>query len=78
MNRVVAAESLADATLELAERLAERAPHALASLKHLLRSSLQQSLADQLHAEHQGFLDCAGRPEFVTAIDAFYARRKRG
>ncbi|MNC08750.1 4-chlorobenzoyl coenzyme A dehalogenase-2 [compost metagenome] len=78
VNRVVAAESLADATLELAERLAERAPHALASLKHLLRSSLQQSLADQLHAEHQGFLDCAGRPEFVTAIDAFYARRKRG
>ncbi|MNF86254.1 4-chlorobenzoyl coenzyme A dehalogenase-2 [compost metagenome] len=78
VNRVVAAESLAEATLELAERLAERAPHALASLKHLLRSSLQQSLADQLHAEHQGFLDCAGRPEFVTAIDAFYARRKRG
>lgn len=78
VNRVVAAEKLAEATGELAERLAERAPHALANLKRLLRSALQQPLAEQLHAEHQGFLDCAGRPEFVTAIDAFYARRKRG
>jgi len=78
VNRVVAHERLAEATLELAERLAERAPHALANLKRLLRSALQQPLAEQLQAEHQGFLDCAGRPEFVAAIDAFYARRKRG
>lgn len=78
INRVVAAEKLAEATLEMAERLAERAPHALANLKRLLRSALQQTLSEQLDAEHQGFLDCAGRPEFVTAIDAFYARRKRG
>ena len=78
VNRVVALERLAEATLELAERLAGQAPHALANLKRLLRSALQQSLAEQLQAEHQGFLDCAARPEFVTAIDAFYARRKRG
>ncbi|MNN49865.1 enoyl-CoA hydratase [compost metagenome] len=74
---MVAAENLADTTLEMAERLAGRAPHALASLKRLLRQSLQQPLAEQLAAEHRGFLDCAGRPEFVAAIDAFYARRKR-
>ena len=78
VNRVMAPESLAEATAEVAERLAERAPHALASLKRLLRSSLHHSLAEQLQLEHEGFLDCAGRPEFVTAIDAFYARRKRG
>lgn len=75
LNRVVPAEQLAEATDELAARLAERAPHALAQLKRLLRTSAENSLAQQLQAEHAAFLDCAQRPEFVTAIDAFYARR---
>ncbi|HEY6611065.1 MAG TPA: enoyl-CoA hydratase-related protein [Pseudomonas sp.] len=77
VSQVVAPERLAEATQELAERLASRAPQALAQLKRLLRASAENSLAQQLQAEHAAFLDCAQRPEFVTAIDAFYARRAR-
>ena len=75
LNRVVAPEQLAEATEELANRLAARAPHALGQLKRLLRASAQNSLESQLQAEHAAFLDCAQRPEFGAAIEAFYARR---
>jgi len=75
VNRVVDQEQLAEATLELARRLARREPHALAHLKRLLRGSSERDLAAQLEEEHGAFLDCAVRPEFTQAIDAFYARR---
>ncbi|WP_395407157.1 enoyl-CoA hydratase/isomerase family protein [Pseudoduganella sp. UC29_106] len=75
VNRVVDREQLAEATLELARRLARREPHALAHLKRLLRGSSQRDLSTQLDEEHAAFLDCAVRPEFTAAIDAFYARR---
>lgn len=75
LNRVVAAERLAAVTDDLAARLARREPHALAHLKRLLRLAGQQSLEAQLQAERAAFLDCAGRPEFVAAVDGFFARR---
>lgn len=75
VNRVVETERLAEETQALAQRLAQREPHALAHLKRLLRASSQQTLPVQLDEEHAAFLDCAQRPEFVAAIDGFFARR---
>ena len=75
VNRVAAPEALETETAALARSLAAREPHALAHLKRLLRASTLQPLPAQLDAEHAAFRDCAGRPEFTAAIDAFYARR---
>jgi 2-(1,2-epoxy-1,2-dihydrophenyl)acetyl-CoA isomerase len=75
VNRVVEADRLAEETQALARRLAQREPHALAHLKRLLRASSLQTLPDQLDQEYAAFLDCAKRPEFVAAIDDFFARR---
>jgi 2-(1,2-epoxy-1,2-dihydrophenyl)acetyl-CoA isomerase len=76
VNRVVPADRLADETAAWAQRLAEREPHALAHLKGLLRRALDQPLPAQLDDEYQAFRDCAARPEFPRAIDAFFARRR--
>jgi 2-(1,2-epoxy-1,2-dihydrophenyl)acetyl-CoA isomerase len=75
VNRVVDAERLDEETAALAATLAQREPHALAHLKRLMRASMQQGLPEQLDAEYAAFLDCARRPEFAAAIDAFFARR---
>lgn len=75
VNRVLPAHALADETLAAARRLASREPHALAHLKRLMRASSGRTLAAQLDAEYEAFLDCAGRPEFVAAIDTFFAQR---
>lgn len=75
VNRVVDAEQLALQTEELAQRLARREPYALAHVKRLLRTSSMRDLPAQLDQEHTAFLDCAQRPEFTAAIDAFYAAR---
>lgn len=75
VNRVVDAERLEAETQAIAQRLAEREPHALAHLKRLMRASSLQTLDAQLDQEHAAFLDCAGRPEFTAAIDNFFARR---
>lgn len=75
VNRVLPAPLLAEETLVAARRLAQREPHVLAHLKRLLRASSGRALGTQLDDEHEAFLDCAGRPEFVHAIDTFFAQR---
>lgn len=77
VNRVHPAHALAEETLIAARRLALREPHVLAHLKRLMRASSGRALASQLDAEYEAFLDCAGRPEFVSAIDTFFAQRSR-
>lgn len=77
VNLVVEPELLEQETQAIAQRLAEREPHALAHLKRLLRASALQTLPQQLDAEYAAFLDCAQRPEFVAAIDAFFSRRAK-
>lgn len=75
LNRVAPSAKLVEATKELAVRLASHEPHVLAHLKRLLRTASAQSQDFQLQAEQQAFIDCARRPQFVKAIDEFYARR---
>jgi 2-(1,2-epoxy-1,2-dihydrophenyl)acetyl-CoA isomerase len=75
INRIAEPERLEQETRELAQRLARREPRALSHLKRLLRTSSLRDLPAQLDEEYAAFLDCAQRPEFSAAIDAFYASR---
>ncbi len=76
VNRVVAAEQLAEHTLNLANQLTELPVLASASIKQLMQAALQQDLGSQLAAEKQAFSQCIEQPEFHTAVAGFLAKRK--
>lgn len=76
VNRVVAAEQLAEQTLNLANQLAELPALASASIKRLMQAAVQQDLGSQLAAEKQAFSQCIEQPEFHTAVAGFLAKRK--
>ena len=75
VNRVVAADALATALDEIADRLAAAPTTALRNLKRLLRTSMQRSLAEQLQAEGASFAQCTGLPDFAEGVTAFLAKR---
>ena len=77
LNKVVDGDRLQAETQAVALELVSRELPALGHLKRLLRQSFDKTLTEQLDQEYQAFRACAERPEFVAAIDAFYARRKR-
>ena len=68
--------ALDEVVMGIARRLAERETVALAHIKRLMRASSQRSLLEQLASEQAAFIDCAGRPAFISAIDRFYAQRR--
>ena len=76
VNRVVAAEQLAEQTLNLANQLAELPVLASAGIKRLMQAALQQDLSSQLAAEKQAFSQCIEQPEFHAAVAGFLAKRK--
>ena len=57
VNRVVAAGALAAETEALADRLAAGPTFAYGKIKHLMRTSLERTLRDQLDAERQSFIE---------------------
>lgn len=76
INRIVPAEELASHTAQLAERLAQAAPLALANLKQLMRQSLHNDLHTQLELEAQLFRQCAGSADFAEGLAAFLGKRE--
>lgn len=75
LNEVVPAGELDECGKSLAARLVGRNGYALAQIKRLMRSSFDNSLAQQLQNEHKAFADCAAQPAFVEAIGGFFAKR---
>ena len=76
VNRVsLPGAALADA-LSLAERLNERAPNAVASIKDLMNDAQEASLNRQLAAERDQFVRNLHHPNAGTGISAFLAKRK--
>lgn len=76
VNKVVAADALADETLALARRLASLAPSGQAMLKQLMRESFSRDLPDQLVAEQLAFAKCAATKDFGEAVSAFLEKRR--
>ncbi|MFY3384322.1 enoyl-CoA hydratase/isomerase family protein [Paracidovorax sp. MALMAid1276] len=75
VNRVVPAAELQAATTALAERLADGPTLAYGAMKRLVRQSWNRSLPEQLAAEAQAFVECAGTADFRAGVDAFHVRQ---
>ncbi|MFC5458903.1 enoyl-CoA hydratase/isomerase family protein [Massilia niabensis] len=75
VNRVVPLAQLADATEELAAKLAAGPTLAYGSLKRLMRGSLGRSFGHQLEAERAAFVACSATADFKEAVGAFLGKR---
>jgi enoyl-CoA hydratase/carnithine racemase len=75
-NRVVAAEELAEATRELAERLAAGPSFALMMTKEMLNREMDVSLDTALEWEAQAQASCMQHPDYREAYEAFIEKRE--
>ncbi|MNV94262.1 Trans-2-decenoyl-[acyl-carrier-protein] isomerase [compost metagenome] len=75
VNRVVPAAELETATAALAQRLAAGPTVAYGAMKRLMRESLDRTLPEQLAAEKDAFVRCAGTEDFRTGVEAFHQRQ---
>jgi enoyl-CoA hydratase/carnithine racemase len=76
VNQVVAAGGALDAALALAERLNERAPNALASIKELVNDAAGASLQAQLNSERDHFVKNLHHANGGIGISAFLEKQK--
>jgi enoyl-CoA hydratase/carnithine racemase len=76
VTKVVPAVELKAATRELALRLAQNAPAAIAATKRLMQRASQNSIEHQLDAERDAIIDSMHTDEFRTAIDKFLRKGK--
>jgi 2-(1,2-epoxy-1,2-dihydrophenyl)acetyl-CoA isomerase len=76
VNRVVAARDLEAETDALARRLAAGPTFAYGRIKHLMRTSHERTLHDQLDEERRSFLECNKTSDFESGVSAFIAKQK--
>jgi enoyl-CoA hydratase/carnithine racemase len=74
--KVVPATELKAATRELAHRLAQNAPSAIAATKMLIHRATVSPIEQQLDAERDAIIDCMHTEEFRIAVDNF-TRKER-
>ena len=75
INRVVPVAELESATTAMAERLASGPTVAYGAMKRLMHQSLGNTLPDQLAAERDAFVHCAGTQDFRAGVEAFHKRQ---
>jgi 2-(1,2-epoxy-1,2-dihydrophenyl)acetyl-CoA isomerase len=75
VNRLVAADALADEARAVAARRAAGPRTAQARTKALLQAALGDDLAAQLEREAESFAACAASAEFVEGVRAFLDKR---
>jgi enoyl-CoA hydratase/carnithine racemase len=74
--KVVPAAELKAATRELAQRLAQNAPTALAATKALIHRAHVTPIEQQLDAERDAIIDCMHTDEFRAAVKKFTSKSK--
>jgi enoyl-CoA hydratase/carnithine racemase len=74
--KVVPAAELKAATRELAERLAQNAPAALAATKALIHRAHITPIEQQLDSERDAIIDCMHTEEFRVAVKRFTSKGK--
>jgi enoyl-CoA hydratase/carnithine racemase len=75
VNRVAAPGTALPQALEIAERMNDRAPNALASIKELMNEAGEASLSRQLAAERDHFVRNLHHANAGIGIDAFLAKK---
>ncbi|WP_343734093.1 enoyl-CoA hydratase-related protein [Acidovorax sp.] len=75
VNRVVPGAELDSATAALAQRLANGPTLAYGAMKRLMRTSMDHTLPEQLAAEKDAFVHCAGTEDFRAGVEAFHLRQ---
>ena len=75
VNRVVPSAELDSATTALAQRLASGPTQAYGAMKRLMRASMDHTLPEQLAAEKDAFVHCAGTEDFRAGVEAFHQRQ---
>lgn len=75
VNRVVPSAELDSATAALAQRLANGPTLAYGAMKRLMRASMDHTLPEQLAAEKDAFVHCAGTEDFRAGVEAFHRRQ---
>ena len=75
INRIVPAVELDSATTTLAQRLAAGPTVAYGAMKRLMRASMDRTLPEQLAAEKDAFVHCAGTDDFRAGVEAFHQRQ---
>lgn len=75
INRIVPAVELDSATTNLAQRLAAGPTVAYGAMKRLMRASMDRTLPEQLAAEKDAFVHCAGTDDFRAGVEAFHQRQ---
>jgi len=75
VNRVVPDAELDDATAELAHRLTDGPPQALARTKRLIQESMGASFETQLQQEAVCFSQCAATDDWREGVSAFVEKR---
>jgi enoyl-CoA hydratase/carnithine racemase len=76
VTKVVPAAELKAATRELAHRIAQNPPSAIAVTKALIQRAAVTPVAQQLDAERDGIIDCMHTDEFRTAVNKFLNKDK--
>src|SRR5262249_25831207 len=75
VNAVVSASRLAEQALDMAQRLAEGAPQALANIKSLVETASYSDFSSQLDRERASFIACAATHQVREGVTAFFERR---
>ncbi len=76
VERVVPGEQLLDAALELARTIAERSPHAIATIKRLAAETRDLPLAEGLRGEAEAFMRCLASEDGQEGVAAFIEKRQ--
>lgn len=75
VNRLVPSAELDSTTAALAQRLAAGPTLAYGAMKRLMRASMDHTLPEQLAAEKDAFVHCAGTEDFSAGVEAFHQRQ---
>lgn len=75
VEKVVPADGLLDAALELAGQLAAQSPHAIGVLRELARLTRDLPLEEGLRLEAEGFRRCLAHDDGLEGVTAFIEKR---